>query len=226
MAKARQRKPQWRPTEDKIMDLDEITRLRDVLRGRAGEDLAKGRRTGIVRWAIVDVALTAGLRVSEIAALRIGDLRLTGRTPQLVVRHGKGDKKRSIPLSGPLSELRKHLAEFVDWKSHAKEPTGREAPLFASRYRGQWQHYTPDALKYQFKQALKDAGIAPERYSIHCARHTAFTYLYKRTRNLRLVQDIAGHSSPGVTAHYARIVNGWEALEESGQEGLYDVQGK
>jgi len=215
-------KPQWKPDESKIMDLDEVKRLRNVLRGRAVVDLAKGRRTGVVRWAVVDLALTAGLRVSEIAALSVGDLRENGSRPQLTVRQGKGGKKRTIPLSGPLANLKTHLAEFVEWKRHAKQPTDPDSPLFAAQMHGEWRHYTPDALKYQFKQALSEAGIDSARYSIHCARHTALTYLYKLTKNLRLVQDIAGHSSPTTTAHYARIVNGWEDLEAFGNGGLYD----
>lgn len=221
MARTGKRKGQWKPDESMVMDPEEIRRLRDVLQGRAVQDLAHGRRTGIVRWAVLDVALTAGLRVSELTALKVGDLRLAGSKPQLTVQDGKGSKKRTIPLSGPLSDLRGHLQDFVEWKEHAKEPTDAGAPLFASMFKGEWRHYTSTALKYQFKQALKDAGIPQERYSIHCARHTALTYLYQRTKNLRLVQDIAGHSSPAVTAHYAAIVNGWESLEAAGNGGLY-----
>jgi len=222
MARKRCGKPQWKPDESSVMDPEEIRRLRDVLRGQAAEDLAKGRRTAVVRWAVVDLALTAGLRVSEIAALGVGDVRLTGSKPQLTVRSGKGGKKRTIPLSGPLSELKEHLAAFMDWKGHAKEPTDPDAPLFASSYKGRWRHYSTFALKRMFKVALQDAGIPPERYSIHCARHTALTFLYQRTKNLRLVQDIAGHSSPAVTAHYAAIVNSWESLGEAGDKPLYD----
>ncbi len=221
MGKSKARRGPWRPTEDKVMDLEEVKRLRNVLLGRATEDLAKGRRRGVVRWAMVDLALTAGLRVSEIAALKVGDLRENGSKPQLTVRNGKGNKKRTIPLSGPLADLKAHLAEFVEWKGHAKQPTDPDAPLFASQVKGQWQHYTPAALKYQFKEALAEAGIPRERYSIHCARHTALTYLYQRTKNLLLVQRIAGHTSPTITAHYAAIVNGWESLEAAGNGGLY-----
>jgi len=212
---------QWKPSEDKVLDPEEVKRLRSVLRGRAAEDVGKGRRRAVIRWAVIDVALTAGLRVSEIAGLKVGDFRLNGSKPQLTVQHGKGGKSRTIPLIGPLSDLRKHLAEFVDWKGHAKEPTDPDAPLFASRLHGQWQHYTPAALKAQFKKALRDTGIATGRYSIHCARHTAATVLYERTKDLRLVQDILGHSSPAVTAYYAAIVNGWAALAAAGERGLY-----
>ena len=160
--------------------------------------------------------------MAEIAALKVSDIRLNASKPLLTVRCGKGGKRRAIQLSGLLSPLRKHLAEFLEWKGTAKEPTDPDAPLFATRMHGKWKHYTTDALKYQFKQALRDAGIRPESYSIHCCRHTALTYLYEKTKNLRWVQDIAGHSSPTITAHYAAIVNGWKVLEEAGEGGLYD----
>ncbi len=212
----------WQPTEDKVMDADEIKALRDSLERRALADIKHGRATGVVRWAVVDVALTAGLRVAEIAALKVQDVHLTGRQPNLTVRHGKGDRKRVIPLSGPLSGLREHLKELLEWKGIVGQPTDANEPLFATTLRGRWKHYTPDALQNSFKIALEHAGISMEKYSIHCARHTAATFLYKRTKNLRLVQKILGHSSPSVTAHYAAIVNGWEALDEAEEAGLYD----
>ena len=212
---AKKRKAQWRPTADKVMSPEEAKRLRDVLLARDVQDRAAGRRKGVVRWAVIDVAMTAGLRVSEIAALKVGDVRLTGSRPLLIVRNGKGGKKRTIPLSGPTAELKDHLADFLEWKEYAGEPTDPDAPLFTAQFHGEWPHYTTAALKYSFKQALKDAGIPPERYSIHCARHTALTRIYERRKDLRLVQYIAGHSDISMSAHYAVIVDAGRSLDDS-----------
>jgi site-specific recombinase XerC len=41
------------------------------------------------------------LRIGEVAALDAGDVRLTQRTGELVVRHGKGDRRRVVPLARP-----------------------------------------------------------------------------------------------------------------------------
>lgn len=140
-----------------------------------------------------------------------------------VCSNGKGKRLLFRKNPFPAQALKaSHSSEFIEWKATVKEPGEPQSPLFGRLHCRKWEHYGPDALQYQFKEALKDVGIAEDRYSIHCCRHTALTYLYQRTKNLRLVQDIAGHSSPTITAHYAAIVNGWKALEEAGEAGLYE----
>jgi len=47
-------------------------------------------------WVVIDLALSTGLRVSEIAEIKISDLALSGPEPQLHVRNGKGGKARAV----------------------------------------------------------------------------------------------------------------------------------
>jgi integrase/recombinase XerD len=54
------------------------------------------------------------------------------------------------------------------------------------------------------KDAGEEAGIA-KRVHPHMLRHTALTELYDRTRNLRLVQNVAGHSSSRMTERYTHV---------------------
>lgn len=211
---------EWRPNESKVIPEDGLERLLRISEALAGEDVAAGRRSAVIRWATVNVACLAGLRVFEIAALTVGDLKLTGQRPFLQVQCGKGGKARTIALTGPLTELKDRLRRYLAWKRVVGEDTDNDAPLLASTYGGKTGHYTPDGLKVQFKRALEEAGIDPSSYSIHCGRHSAATYLYAKTRNLRLVQDILGHSSPTVTAGYAAIVDRWDALEEAGNGSM------
>jgi len=49
--------------------------------------------------AIMELLLRTGLRIGELADLDVSDVRLTQRTGELVVRHGKGDRRRIVPLS-------------------------------------------------------------------------------------------------------------------------------
>ena len=49
--------------------------------------------------AIMELLLRTGLRIGELADLDVSDVRLTQRTGELVVRHGKGDRRRVVPLS-------------------------------------------------------------------------------------------------------------------------------
>ena len=86
----------WELTRDKYMSLDEVRRLRRTSEDRALADLAKGRTSAVRAWAVIDLALSTGLRVSEIAEIKISDLTLNGPEPQLLVRNGKGGKPRAV----------------------------------------------------------------------------------------------------------------------------------
>ena len=188
----------WELTRDKYMSMDEVRRLRRSAEDRALADLAKGRTTAVRTWAVIDLALSTGLRVSEIAELKISDLNLNGPEPQLLVRNGKGGKPRTVTLP---QDLRRHLREFLAWKKRLKEKTGPEDHLFVSE-RG--DRFTTRGLQYLFKQAAEKAGL-PSHFSIHACRHSYGTYLYQKTKDLRLVQDQLGHSSPIVTQVYSHI---------------------
>jgi site-specific recombinase XerC len=48
--------------------------------------------------AIMELLLRTGLRIGEVAELEVADVRLTQRTGEAVVRHGKGDRRRVVPL--------------------------------------------------------------------------------------------------------------------------------
>ena len=180
------------------MSLHEVRRLRRSCEDHALADLAKGRISAVRSWAVIDLALSAGLRVSEIAEVRVGDLALSGPEPQLIVRNGKGGKARSVTLS---QDLKRHLRDFIAWKKRVHEHTGSENYLFLTERGGK---YSTRALQLLFKRAARKAGLPPH-FSIHACRHSYGTYLYQKTKDLRLVQDQLGHSSPTVTQVYSHI---------------------
>ena len=66
-------------TRDKFLSPKEARHLLKISEERAIIDTIKGRKTWVTRYMLVHLALNSGLRVSEIAALTIGDLHLTGR---------------------------------------------------------------------------------------------------------------------------------------------------
>lgn len=192
------RMKKWEITREKYMSLDEIRKLRRSSEDRALADLAKGRTSGVRSWAVIDLALSTGLRVSEISNVKVEDLTLSGSEPQLIVRNGKGGKSRTVTLP---QELKRHLRDFISWKRRIGEPAGCEDYLLVTERGGK---FTIRALQLLFKRAVKRAGL-PEHLSIHACRHSYGTYLYQRTKDLRLVQDQLGHSSPSVTQVYSHI---------------------
>ncbi len=195
----------------KYMDAREAKQLRTVTEAGAITDLKAGRLTGVLRWALVDVALQTGLRVSEIAKLTIGDVDLK-RGALKVWRH-----KRKQPAQETLAiapELVSHLKDYLAWKDTVE---GARMPQDAL-YSGKRGPLTSSGLQRIWKRAIEAAGL-PEELSIHSARHTVAVHLLKKTSNLRLVQKQLGHSSPATTANLYADVS-FEDMQD-GMAGLY-----
>ncbi len=191
----------YKITRDKFMDDKERDKLIKSCRKKAELDLMKGRITWTVRYMLVNLALYSGLRVSEIAKLKIQDLNLDKvDDPYLYVKNGKRGKSRDVYLD---TELVKELRRFISYKKKTlKDSTEPEAPLFAGRG---GNHSTTTALQISFKKAIEGSGLNPH-YSIHSARHTYGTHLYHTTQNLRYVQKQLGHSNITMTSLYADVL--------------------
>lgn len=185
-------------TRDKFLSVKERNKLLQCCKKEAKVDYAAERRTWVSRYMLIHIALNSGLRVSEIASLKISDLHLTGKENYLIVHCGKRRKKRDVYLD---SEIVMHLKSYIEIKKQWGESTVDDAPLFA----GRGGHYTTTALEISFKKAAEKAGL-PKYYSIHSSRHTYATLLLARSKNIRFVQKQLGHASIAMTSLYADVL--------------------
>jgi len=190
----------WILTPDKYLKENEVKTLRTFLEEKALVALTKKRKTPVRDWAIVDISLSAGLRASEIRNLKRKDTHIGKGESAIFVRNGKGSKSRLVLIG---EKLKKHLKEYLRWGKEVGEPVGEEDYLFSSE-RG--PKMTLSAIQKRFKHWVKAAGIK-RAYSIHSARHTYGTMLYRETKDLRMVQKQLGHSSCQVTEVYADVLN-------------------
>lgn len=177
---------------EKYMSMDEVRILRTVSEAKAITDLKAGRVQGVKAWMLIDLALSTGLRVSEIAALGIEDVDL--KRGSLKVIRNKRRKKVSESLAIG-ADLTKHLKEYIEGMD------AKEGALFM----GSRGSLTAQGLQRIWKHSIKQAGLS-NALSIHSARHTIAVHLLKKTGNLRQVQKQLGHASPATTANmYADI---------------------
>lgn len=160
----------------------------------------KGDRYAARNAAIVETALSTGLRVSELCSLVIGDLFLDPGSANVLVRRGKGGKTRLVAISDKLAE---YLSEYVIFKVKVGESVEPESPLFLSERRGKMCR---SAVHRIWKAALERAGL-PTRWGVHATRHSYAVEVYRKTRDLRLTQRLLGHSSPAVTQVYASLLD-------------------
>ena len=161
----------------------------------------EGKKRPIRDWGILHVALDAGLRVSEICDLQIRDVILDRDHASLIVRDGKGGRKRGVRMG---SALRQHLINYIQWKEAVDESVSGRAPLFVSSRKGP---LTRTAV-YRIFRKHADAVDIPKRFSIHSCRHTYASLLYRASDfTQRLVQKQLGHRSIQTTQIYADVLN-------------------
>ncbi len=190
----------WTLTPDKFLTPQETKRLRDHLI----KDAQSGKPRAILRWMVIDLGLTSGLRCAELCDLQVESCYLSEEPYLIHVVKGKGGKSGNVFIN---RDLRNHMLQYLN--GHSTGP-------FLLPERG--GAYSRGGLQSLVKRIFAGAEL-PKRLSIHSLRHTFCSTLYKKTKDLRLVQTQARHSSPLTTAVYANLFS--EDMK-TGMEGLYD----
>lgn len=163
-----------------------------ALLGAAGSSRrGQGRRN----YAIAQLLLQTGLRVGEVASLRIGDVQIQARSGRVYVRFGKGEKAREVPLN---ASARRALQLYLDSRPDAQG----DEPLFLS-HRG--QALSARSLQAMIHTLAQRAKLARIRVSPHALRHTfALIYLKQNPGKLVELADLLGHDSLDTTAIYTQ----------------------
>lgn len=156
-----------------------------VLLQAAEESTARDR-------AIVALLLFTGLRLSEAAALRLADVRISARKGLVVVRSGKGDAYREVELN---ALVRAMLDEWV--AQRAKIAQEGETSFFVSRSGSALSSRSVD-LAVRRVAARARLGL-----SAHVLRHTFVTGLVRAGNDLVLVAELAGHRRLETTRRYS-----------------------
>jgi integrase/recombinase XerD len=145
--------------------------------------------------ALLLVAYSAGLRVSEVAALRIKDIDSKGM--RIFVNSGKGGKDRYTFLSEVcLQVLRQYWREY--------RPNHPKGWLFPGR--NNKNHITDVAIGNALHDAAKKANIT-KSISIHTLRHSFATHLFEEGATVLQIKNLLGHSCIQSTSIYVHLAN-------------------
>src|SRR5260221_2549462 len=165
-------------------------------------------------YAIVQLLLQTGIRLSECAALTFEDITFGERSGTLRIRAGKGNKARSVPLN---ASAREALAAYVAPRLKIDKPTLKVVaskwpkpkspqsfePLWLSQKGGA---LTTSAMGQMIAELVKVArGLVPEETSAHTLRHTfARSYLAQYPGDVVGLATLLGHSSLDTTRLYSQ----------------------
>ena len=157
-------------------DVDKL--MREAERARNPRDIA-----------ILKTLRHTGLRVGELCNLRLSDIRILERKGQVLVRSGKGDKDRTVPLN---HDVRDALSAYLD-----KRPAVSDDHLFIGQ-RG--EPLQTDGVQLIVRKLAKRAGL--EKVTPHVLRHSFAKHVLDAGEDLATVSRLLGHERLETTAIY------------------------
>jgi site-specific recombinase XerD len=189
----------------RVLAVDDVERLLDAVAGSGGPAVGAPTPEGLPEAlelrdrAIVECAYAAGLRISEIAAARLVDLDVVRGEIRVV---GKGRKERLGMLGAPARDA------LVTYLRDAR-------PLLAAQGAGDDTLFLGvrglplgvRGVRLRIDRLVARAGLPP-RTSPHTLRHSFASHMLEGGADLRVVQELLGHSSLATTQVYTHVSPG------------------
>jgi site-specific recombinase XerD len=157
-------------------------------------ELRRDNRAG----AVIGLMIQAGLRASEVIGLELDDITISPRSGQVLCRHGKGNKQRTVPLS---IEARRVLATYLE----TRPPSDSYVVFIGER----------GPLTYAGLRAIcsKYSAITGVSFTAHTLRHTFAHRFLGLSNDLVGLAQILGHESLNTTSIYTK--RGQDELQAS-----------
>lgn len=162
----------------------------------AGELMGNAVSTDEVHFlrdsAMLEFLYATGVRVAELVGLDIGDVDLARRTARVT---GKGNKQRVVPFGAAAAEA------LEAWLSSGRSQiAGDTEAVFVGTRGGRIDARQVRRVVERAAQVTGESGLTP-----HGLRHSAATHLLEGGADLRMVQELLGHSSLQTTQVYTHV---------------------
>ncbi|MFF8818211.1 tyrosine recombinase XerC [Leucobacter sp. NPDC015123] len=175
---------------------------------RAEDRAASGDPEAVRNSAILELLYSSALRVSELVSLSVDGFDRRERSVRVI---GKGDKERVVPLGVPAARALERylatarhalLARGADGRPDGVPARLAEHALFIGNRRGEPIN-TGAIYRLVSRELEQEPGGGPS--GPHTFRHTAATHLLDGGADLRVVQEMLGHSSLSSTQVYTHV---------------------
>ena len=181
--------PKKAETLPKVMSMKEVDKLLETPDTET--------EIGLRDRAILEVMYATGLRISELINLKMNELHLTMGFIQTI---GKGNKERILPIGGMAIQ---YLNEYLeDSRPIFESRSAEESPYVFLNSRG--KGLSRQGVWKNIKKTVQLAGIK-QNVTPHMIRHSFATHLLENGADLRIVQELLGHSDISTTQIYTHI---------------------
>ena len=160
--------------------------------------LLYGQTENLLEKALLSVGYGCGLRRSEMQNLNLADVQLS--LGMVIVRSGKGSKRREVPMSDKvLEDLKKYVLEYR-WQFLGKH----SEPAFFINKRG--ERMSGESLNKALKKIIvtsKNQIILDKKITLHCLRHSVAHHLTENNAGIDFIKSFLGHSYINTAYIYA-----------------------
>lgn len=184
----------------KTLSEDDVSRLLAAAEHEAEHcsGNAKAKMHAVRNHALLELLYATGLRVSELVTLPVSIMRR--HEPFFIVK-GKGNKERMVPMSEKaMTAVQKHL-----------ELRNQDQRADACKWLFPADNYVQALARQVFARDLKEigarCGLYSSQLSPHVLRHAFATHLLQNGADLRVVQQLLGHSDISTTQIYTHVLD-------------------
>lgn len=150
--------------------------------------------------ALLSVAYGCGLRRSELERLNVRDVQLS--LGELIVREGKGSKRRVVPMSDTVIES---VRKYIQGERHERS-MNNEHPEDAFFVNVKGRRMTGDYLNETLKKMIVQTGsyeLVQKEITLHCLRHSIANHLSENNAGIEFIRRFLGHAEINTAYIYA-----------------------
>lgn len=173
----------------KSLNENEVKNLIEVITSNEEKDTPLAIKTKTRNQVMLALLYSSGLRISELVSLKKNDIDFEERTIRI---RGKGEKDRIVLFDEKTKNL---LKSYIDNEEKFNEY------LFLNR---NGEPLTPRYIQMVTKKYAKEAGIN-KKVTPHILRHSFATHLLKNGVDIRVIQQLLGHSNLSTTQIYTNV---------------------
>lgn len=148
--------------------------------------------TNLKHKTLITLLYSTGMRLSEVANLKIQDI--DSSLMRIKVVSGKGKKDRFVPLSQlVLLALRKYYLQY------------KPVIYLFNGQGGKGKKYSTRSIQKVLQNTLAKIGLQHKNYSVHTIRHSFATHLIDNGADLQIIQELMGHHHLSQTTAYLHL---------------------